>query len=117
LKNLKIKITIFAKKNNMHFISVTDLKQQLDSKANLFLLDIRENYEREAVSIPSKHIPMDEVCAHLVEFPVDQQVILMCNSGKRAEALANLLETEFNQSNLVVLEGGIAAWMEQFAEN
>ncbi len=101
----------------MHFISVTDLKQQLDSKANLFLLDIRENYEREAVSIPSKHIPMDEVCAHLVEFPVDQQVILMCNSGKRAEALANLLETEFNQSNLVVLEGGIAAWMEQFAEN
>jgi rhodanese-related sulfurtransferase len=41
----------------------------------------------------------------------------MCNSGKRAEALANLLETEFNQPNLVVLEGGIAAWIEQFGQN
>ena len=101
----------------MHFISVTDLKQQLDSKTNLFLLDIRESYEREAVSIPSKHIPMDEVCGQLSDFPSDQQIILMCNSGKRAEALANLLETEFNQSNLIVLEGGIAAWIEQFGQN
>lgn len=101
----------------MHFISVTDLKQQLDSKTNLFLLDIRENYEREAASIPSKHIPMDEVCRHINDFPADQQIVLVCGSGKRAEALANLLEAEFNQSNLAVLEGGIAAWIEQFGQN
>lgn len=101
----------------MHFISATDLKQKLDSNTNLFLLDIRENYEREAASIPSKHIPMDEVCGHLNDFPTDQTIVLMCNSGKRAEALANLLETEFNQSNLVVLDGGISAWMEQFGQN
>ena len=101
----------------MDFISVTDLKKQLDNQTNLFLLDIRENYEREAASIPSKHIPMAEVCGHLNDFPSDQQIILMCNSGKRAEALANLLETEFNQSNLVVLKGGIAAWIEQFGQN
>ncbi len=101
----------------MHFISVTDLKEKLDNKVNLFLLDIRENYEREAASIPSKHIPMDEVCAHLTDFPANEEIILMCNSGKRAEALANLLETEFNQTNLIVLEGGIAAWIEQFGQN
>lgn len=102
----------------MHFISVTDLKQKLDSKANLFLLDIRENYERETSFIPdSTHIPMDEVCSRLNDVPDGKQLILVCGSGKRAEALANLLETEFNQSNLVVLDGGISAWMEQFGQN
>ena len=101
----------------MQFISVVDLKQQLDGKASVFLLDIRENYERDACSIPSYHIPMAEVCSRLNEFPEDQQVIVMCNSGKRAEALANLLETDFGMNDLLVLEGGISAWTEQIGIN
>ncbi len=101
----------------MQFISVVDLKQQLDEKASVFLLDIRENYERDACSIPSYHIPMAEVCSRLNEFPIDAQVIVMCNSGKRAEALVNLLETDFGMHDLMVLEGGIAAWTEQIGIN
>jgi hypothetical protein len=41
----------------------------------------------------------------------------MCNSGKRAEALVNLLETDFGMNDLLVLEGGIAAWTEQIGIN
>ena len=101
----------------MHFISVQELKQQLDGQKPIYLIDIRENYERQTASIPSKHIPMDEVCGKVKDFPSDQTIILMCNSGKRAEALANLLETEYDLLNLVVLDGGISAWIEQFEEN
>jgi rhodanese-related sulfurtransferase len=36
----------------------------------------------------------------------------MCRSGKRAEAVANILSTDFNRSNVVILEGGILAWKE-----
>ena len=43
------------------------------------------------------------------------QVILMCQSGRRAEALANFMETEFNAGNICILEGGINAWIEQNA--
>jgi rhodanese-related sulfurtransferase len=39
----------------------------------------------------------------------------MCQSGKRAEALANFMETEFNATNIFVLEGGINAWIAQNA--
>lgn len=101
----------------MQFISVVDLKQQLEVKAPIFLLDIRENYERDACSIPSYHIPMAEVCSRLNEFPADKQVIVMCNSGKRAEALVNLLETDFGKKELAVLEGGITAWVDQIGIN
>lgn len=101
----------------MQLISVEDLKKRLEENALIFLVDIRENYERDAYSIPSYHIPMAEVCDRLNEFPSDQQVVVMCNSGKRAEALVNLLETDFGKKELTVLEGGISAWMEQIEIN
>lgn len=101
----------------MQFISVVNLKKRLEESAPIFLVDIRENYEREACSIPSYHIPMAEVCDRLNEFPSDQQVVVMCNSGKRAEALVNLLETDFGKKELTVLEGGISAWMDQVGIN
>lgn len=97
----------------MYFISASELKQKLDASAGIFLLDIRENYEREICSIPSHHIPMAEVCGRLKELPADQQIVVMCRSGKRAEALSNLLEKDFGLTGLMVLEGGITAWAEQ----
>ena len=97
----------------MYFISALELKQKLDGIPSVFLLDIRENYEREICSIPSHHIPMAEVCARLTELPSDQQIVVMCKSGKRAEALSNLLEKDFGLQGLLVLEGGITAWAEQ----
>lgn len=98
----------------MQLISALELKKKIDgSKDTVFLLDIRENYEREACSIPSYHIPMAEVCGRLSELPVDKEVVIMCKSGKRAEALTNLLESDFGKAPLFVLDGGITAWAEQ----
>jgi rhodanese-related sulfurtransferase len=37
----------------------------------------------------------------------------MCQSGKRAEALANFMETEFHAKNIYILEGGLNAWIAQ----
>jgi rhodanese-related sulfurtransferase len=100
----------------MDFISASSLKEQIENNQSVFILDIRENYEREASSIPSHHIPMADVCSQLDLLPKNEAVIIMCNSGKRAEALANLLEKEYNQQNLIILEGGISAWIEQFGQ-
>ncbi len=97
----------------MDFISAKALKQKLDGTEAVFLLDIRENYERAACSIPSHHIPMAEVCDRLQELPSDEQIVVMCRSGKRAEALSNLLEKDFGLQGLLVLEGGITSWAEQ----
>lgn len=97
----------------MDFISAKALKQKLDGSEAVFLLDIRENYERAACSIPSYHIPMAEVCNRLDELPSGEQIVVMCRSGKRAEALSNLLEKDFGVNGLLILDGGITAWAEQ----
>lgn len=97
----------------MKRISPHDLKTKMDQQAQHFLVDIREQYERDACSIPSVHIPMAEVCERLNELPNDQEIILMCNSGKRAEALGNLLIYDYSKTNIAILEGGIQAWVEQ----
>lgn len=98
---------------SMYFISALELKQKLDGSAKVFLLDIRENYERDVCSIPSHHIPMAEVCERLNELPENEEIVVMCRSGKRAEALSNMLEKDFGIQQLIVLEGGITAWAEQ----
>jgi len=37
----------------------------------------------------------------------------MCRSGKRAEAVANILMTDYSISNVYILDGGILAWKDQ----
>jgi rhodanese-related sulfurtransferase len=37
----------------------------------------------------------------------------MCRSGKRAESVANWLESDFHFSNVIIIEGGITQWKEQ----
>lgn len=79
------------------------------------LIDIREPYERNACKIECLAIPMAEFVNRYANFDTYEKVILMCQSGKRAEALANFIETEYNATNLYVLEGGINAWINENA--
>lgn len=97
----------------MQFITPVELKNRLSQADDLFLLDIREAYEREVNAIPSFHIPMAEVCSRLSELPVDKAVVVICNSGQRAAALTNLLESDFKREKLLVLQGGMTAFAEQ----
>jgi len=98
----------------MQFISSLDVKKRLDEQT-LHLIDIREPYEREICFIDnSSHIPMNEVekIKQTIQ-DCDHESVLICKSGKRAEATANFIEKELNISNLFVLQGGILEWIEK----
>ena len=97
----------------MHYITALELKNKQQSGESLTLLDVREDYEREICEIGGLHIPMGEVVARINEVPKDCLIVVMCRSGKRAESVANLLISDLNYSNVVILEGGILAWIEQ----
>ena len=58
-------------------------------------------------------MPMANVLenAHLLD--KQKMTVVMCRSGKRAEALANLLESECGFEDIVVMEGGIMGWIDQ----
>ena len=56
---------------------------------------------------------MATIADHIEELKSIENLVLMCRSGKRAESVANWLESEFHFSNVIVMEGGIVQWKDQ----
>ena len=108
---------IFDQKINMQFLSAEELNLLLKQSDEYIILDIREAYEYAVGNLNSLHIPMGELIDRKSELPGNKKIVLMCRSGKRAEAAANLLMTEFNMSNIIVLNGGILAWRDDVEPN
>jgi rhodanese-related sulfurtransferase len=76
----------------------------------LFLLDVREDDEREAAVIePSLHIPMREVPLRLAEIPKDREIVVYCHGGTRSAMIAGFLESH-GYPHVANLSGGIDAW-------
>ncbi|HYK68877.1 MAG TPA: adenylyltransferase/sulfurtransferase MoeZ [Streptosporangiaceae bacterium] len=96
-------------------ISATELKEMLDRKDDIFLIDVREPNEYEIVSIPGATlIPKDQFItgAALEKLPQDKRIVLHCKSGARsAEALAVVKNAGF--SDAVHVGGGVLAWVNQ----
>ena len=101
----------------MQLISATILHQELNNNSSYEIIDVRESYEYEICNIGSKHIPMAEVCLRLNEFSENKNIVIMCRTGKRAEAIANLLEKEYHMTNVFILAGGILSWKEEVNNN
>ena len=74
------------------------------------LIDVRENWEYDICHIASTHIPMHTIPEAIGTFDKERPYLIVCKTGRRAEAVANLLESEYNFKDVAVLEGGITAW-------
>ena len=96
-------------------ISVTELASKIDSKADFYLVDVREPSEFEIVRIPGSHlIPKQGFLdgSVLATLPQDKPIILHCKSGVRsAECLAILKGAGFADATHVA--GGVIAWAKQ----
>jgi len=96
----------------MQFISAIDLHDSIKKGNHFKIIDVREPYEYEACNIGSQHIPMGDIPERVEDLPKDINIVIMCRSGKRAEAVANLLVTDYSLTNVYCLDGGILAWKE-----
>jgi molybdopterin/thiamine biosynthesis adenylyltransferase/rhodanese-related sulfurtransferase len=96
-------------------ITASELKEMLDRKDGIFLVDVREPNEYEIVSIPGAVlIPKGEFLsgAALERMPQDKRIVLHCKSGQRsAECLAVVKDAGF--SDAVHVGGGVLAWINQ----
>ncbi len=77
-----------------------------------FTLDIREPYEYEIVNNGALNIPMGEIPNEINRLPKDKTIVVICKTGSRATAVANLLLSEY-QLDVAILEGGIMAWIDE----
>lgn len=97
----------------MRLISALELHHAMQNGQEFEIIDVREPYEYIVANIGSIHIPMGEICDRIAELPTDKNIVIMCRSGKRAEAVANVLMTDHSMTNICILDGGILAWKEQ----
>lgn len=92
-------------------ITVTELKERLDSGETPFILDVRRKEEHEFVNIGGKLIQLDYLPDHLDELEPhkDDEIIVYCRSGARSGRAVQFLKSK-GYEQVTNLKGGILAW-------
>jgi rhodanese-related sulfurtransferase len=86
------------------------LKRLLDAPEAPLVLDVREDWEREAARLPGTlDIPMMQIPQRLAEIPRDRAIVVMCHGGVRSLKVAHYL-AQNGFSQVANLAGGIHAW-------
>jgi glyoxylase-like metal-dependent hydrolase (beta-lactamase superfamily II)/rhodanese-related sulfurtransferase len=90
-------------------ITTYELLPLLDTDESPFMLDVREIDEVADWKIPGVHnIPLDTLEKRVDEVPRDQEIVVICAVGARAQQGAEILARHGIASD--VLEGGMGAW-------
>jgi rhodanese-related sulfurtransferase len=95
----------------MKSISAEELKEQLDNKMNITLIDVREPYEHEEFNIGGILIPLADIPSSgdkLRELG-ETEIVFYCRSGNRSAMAQKLLAIRFGIES-TNLNGGLIAW-------
>jgi molybdopterin/thiamine biosynthesis adenylyltransferase/rhodanese-related sulfurtransferase/molybdopterin converting factor small subunit len=94
-------------------ISVEALKQKLDAKEDIFVLDVREPHEYEIVNLGVPQIPVGALESRIGELAAqkEREIFVHCKSGARSQKASLILKAAgFKVSNV---SGGILAWADR----
>ena len=76
------------------------------SKENVYhLLDVRENWEREAYHIGGLHIPLAEIPQRFQEINTDKDIVVYCKTGARSDIAIAILKDLKIKNALLKLAG------------
>ena len=93
-------------------ISVEELKQRLDAKEDLFILDVREPHEYNICNLNGTLIPLNDLPRRVHELDPSKEMVVHCRSGARsARAVGFLQQAGFTKAKN--LAGGILAWADR----
>lgn len=94
-------------------ITAQELKEKIDSKEDVFLLDVRnpDEYEQSRLGMGETLIPLGMLRRRLNELPEDKnrEIVTYCKISLRGYEAAVLLRAH-GYARVKVLEGGLAAW-------
>ncbi len=92
-------------------ISVHELKDKIDSKDFGHIVDVRTLEERLGGYVAgSRHVPMTNILESSLDEPKNEEVIIVCGSGYRANIVASRLKQD-GFIHVHSLAGGLAAWI------
>lgn len=103
--------------NKMHGlyegISALELKEKVDRKDDMYILDVRgaDEYEQTRLGIGETLIPVGMLRKRIEELPADKnkEIITYCKISLRGYEAAMLIKAH-GYKNVKVMEGGIAGW-------
>jgi rhodanese-related sulfurtransferase len=80
----------------MEDITPEELKERIDNKENLNIIDVREPWEYEEKNIGAKLIPLNSLPNKIkeIEHLKDQELIVHCRSGARSANAKNYLQQQ-----------------------
>lgn len=97
---------------NVPQMHVEDLKQRLDAKDDIFVLDVREPDEYKAGNIGGHLIPLNDLPKRLGELNASKEIVVHCRAGGRSSKAVEFLQANGFQ-HVKNLAGGILAWAEK----
>jgi len=100
---------VTATQNGIPQISAKELKQKLDSGADIFVLDVREPHEYQIANLGAKLIPLGDLPARVGELDKNREIVVHCKSGGRSQKASEFL-AQNGFKNVTNLAGGITAW-------
>jgi len=91
-----------------------ELKEKIDKKEDIILLDVRTPQEVEQMKLPYEnvvYIPLGKLREKLDSLPKDKEIVCLCKISLRGyEAARILLGAGFKRDKVAFLDGGIVAW-------
>ncbi|MDR0828209.1 MAG: ThiF family adenylyltransferase [Desulfovibrio sp.] len=101
----------FSYEEAFETLSARELKNRLDSGANLRIIDVRLPGERNISRMPGADcISLPELLQKIEELNPAQDLVLVCRKGEKSADAACALRQEGYQGRLFNLVGGINAW-------
>ena len=102
-----------AEETEVKEISVLELKDLLDKKADFQLIDVREPYEYEIANLGGELVPEKQIGDYAGKIARDKKVILHCRTGVRSKRAILELESKLALDNLYNLKGGVLAYADE----
>ena len=93
-------------------IQAEELKQRLDRGDDVFLLDVRDEYEFELSNIGGHLIPLPELPKRYKELRASQEIVAVCKMGPRGVKAVEFLQRQ-GFRKVRNLRGGIHAWSDR----
>jgi adenylyltransferase/sulfurtransferase len=92
-------------------ISAQELKQLMDERSDIQLIDVRQPDENSFARIEgAKLIPLGEVVKRMDELDQNREAIIHCKMGGRSAKAIEALRAAGYKGELKNLRGGITAW-------
>ncbi len=97
-------------------ISVQELKDLRDKKADIFILDVRNPDEYGLCNLGGHLLPMSELPQRFQELNPDQQIVIHCHAGGRSRRATEFLMNQ-GFKRVFNLRGGITAWANEIDQS